>query len=165
MLQACRVWRWSLEVTESQNQLIIKAGEDLKVPKLNTNPPHSAHWPCPHVAHLHGSGALPGMVSPPPPRGACVTASLLSWRINFWWLLTQYVVLVAGIVAALCNWVKNKSLAVVDFHSHHHSKKQLDQFSKWSDSEIHHCCTTASKCCREKQRDLLKGWLRRHFWN
>jgi len=36
----------------------------------SNQPTHCAHWLCPSMPHLHGSGAFPGMVTPPSPWAA-----------------------------------------------------------------------------------------------
>ena len=51
-----------------------------EIPKPNSS--NHAHWPCPSVPHLHGSGTPPWIATPPPPWAACSKALLLFLRQN-----------------------------------------------------------------------------------
>ena len=58
---------------------IITVGKDLwdHLIQAQSVPTNTGHYPCPSVPHFHGSWALSGTVTPPPPWAGCATASPL----------------------------------------------------------------------------------------
>jgi len=62
-------------ITES-----LRLEKTSKITHSDLNPPLRAHWLRPSVPHLHGPGAPPGTVTPPPPWAASASTSPLFLR-------------------------------------------------------------------------------------
>ena len=117
---------WALRYRQHWDDGCLNAFPSLSAVILNVHPqpPHHVHCPRPSVPHLHGSGAPPGMVTPPPPCAAVPLQHhslekklfLLS-NLNFhWWNpwppLLIYKVSLHFMCCSLLKWWLNSTLNI-----------------------------------------------------